>query len=79
MQETMKSCPFCGGGDVYIKYNGSKHGRFYYVECDTCGGRTRGVCLAFSRIDDDHEWDNPTAQQVIRLWNRRVADAEQDH
>lgn len=76
MQE-YKSCPFCGCDDIYIKYNGAKHGRFYYVECQLCGGRTRGACRPYSDIQtpDDHEWDCTQAKAVGMLWNRRVTNA----
>ena len=79
MQEKLKPCPFCGGDDIYTKYNGAKHGRFYYIECNTCGGRTRGACIPFSEAQE-HEWDNRAVNTVTMLWNqRRGANAEQDH
>lgn len=76
MQE-FKPCPFCGGPDIFLKYNGSKNGRFYYVECETCGGRTKGVCrswrdLPSGTLEDPHEWDCDAALTVTRLWNRRT-------
>lgn len=76
--QDMKPCPFCGGTDIFLRYNGSRNGRFYYVECETCGGRTKGVCRPYNSIpkdDDPHEWDCHEAQTVTRLWNRRVANA----
>lgn len=73
----MKSCPFCGSKDSYLKYNGAKFGRFYYVECAVCGGRTRGICRSYNDIPqvDDHEWDCCEANLVTLLWNRRCSDA----
>lgn len=79
MQSEMKPCPFCGGVDVFVKYNGSKNGLFYYVECETCGGRTKGVCRPWRDVPekeaDPHEWDCQQAMMVSRLWNRRVENA----
>jgi hypothetical protein len=77
MQE-FKPCPFCGGKDIFLKYNGSNHGRFYYVECETCGGRTKGICRPWREIDEDndpYEWDCQQAMTVKRLWERRSVDA----
>lgn len=75
--QAYKPCPFCGGRDVYMKYNGAKNGRFYYIECGTCGGRTRGVCRPYRMIQDPdlHEWDCEQALNVERLWERRADDA----
>ena len=77
MQSKLSSCPFCGSDNVYLKYNGAKHGRFYYVECAICGGRTRGVCRPYTDIPrsdepDEHEWDCMAAINAEVLWERRA-------
>lgn len=72
----IKDCPFCGGSDIFTKYNGSRNGRFYYIECTTCGGRTRGVCVPNKELERIDEWDNNAIDTVSMLWNRRVSDAE---
>ena len=74
MQKELKSCPFCGSDDVFLKYNGAKHGLFYYVECAVCGGRTRGACRPWKDVPDGtdkHEWDCAAAEIVTLLWERR--------
>ena len=73
----IKPCPFCGGDDIYTKYNGGKYGRFYYVECSTCGARTRGVLRPWrevpdNRDQDEHEWDCEAAIRAESLWDRRT-------
>lgn len=73
-----RECPFCGGTDIFLKHNGSKNGVFYYVECETCGGRTKGVCRPWRDIPqgkDEHEWDCYQAMMVARLWERRADNA----
>lgn len=77
MQE-LKSCPFCGSDDIYIKHNGARYGQFYYAECTVCGGRTRGICRPYKDIpeDDPEEWDCRQAETVVMLWNRRAPYAE---
>ena len=77
MQEEMKSCPFCGGESVELKHNSAKYGWFYYVECVSCGGRTRGICRPRKELpnydeEDVNEWDNRYADTVVMLWNRRA-------
>ena len=71
MQSNLKDCPFCGGSDIFLKYNGARHGYFYYVECNTCGGRTRGACLPDGQYSEETEWDNKAARTVELLWNQR--------
>lgn len=73
--EKVKSCPFCGSDEIMLKYNGSRHGRFYYMECDVCGGRTRGICVPTKELDGLDEWNNDAAAKVERLWNRRCENA----
>lgn len=75
MQE-LKACPFCGSNEAFLKYNGAKHGYFYYVECTICGGRTRGVCRPWrdvpsGTLDDPDEWTNQYAVTAKKLWNQR--------
>lgn len=70
--EKLLTCPFCGNDQIYTRYNGSRSGRFYYLECDLCGARTRGVCVPFNKLQDMDEWDNEAVERVTRLWNRRV-------
>jgi hypothetical protein len=80
MQKEFKPCPFCGAGaeNIYIKRNASKNGIFYYIECEICGGRTRGICRPWDQIkepekEESHEerWQNNQARTVMNLWNRR--------
>jgi hypothetical protein len=75
--EAPKNCPFCDGSDIYLKYNGSRYGRYFYVECQTCGGRTRGVCMPNREIPTRKEsgvddFDNRYAVEAMNCWNRRV-------
>ena len=76
MERELKPCPFCGSEEIFMKYNGARHGRFYYVECAIRGGRTRGACRPYTDIpshdeEDPREWDNKAANTVVILWNQR--------
>ena len=77
MQKVFMNCPFCGADskNVHLKMNTSKNGRFHYVECGICGGRTRGICLPWEFISesetDTERMNCEQSKAVIRLWNTR--------
>ena len=64
----IKNCPHCGGEcDLY--YQGGRHGYFCWVECCSCGCKSRSFCLGQSVSDD---WfDSVPAQRAATVWNRR--------
>ena len=68
---TFSPCPFCRSSNISIKFNMSKNGRFYYVQCQTCQAQTRAVFINEDDVSTEYPWDNEAAQIVKRLWNDR--------
>lgn len=72
MEINLKPCPFCGGAaDLVTNWSDRAKARFYWVECDTCGGR--------GATKSEAEWNPQTpcfdgliALKAARAWNRRT-------
>ena len=62
--EHLKKCPFCGGDADYMTQYG-RRGYFNWVECITCGCRTK----TFS--SGEEEFSLNSTQFAAYAWNRR--------
>lgn len=74
MADNLKSCPFCGGGDIYVgelDIDGPlEYGRVAYVRCLGCGAEVEG-----NGVDSDEEIRCFLARQAaVAAWNRRAGD-----
>ena len=67
--EDIKTCPHCGGeSDLY--YQGGRHGYFCWVECSSCGCKSRSFSLGVSVPEN---WDETIpAERAVSVWNRRA-------
>lgn len=76
----LKPCPFCGCETPWLKYNTSRSAfMFYYVECPTCGAKSKTVSRSIHMYDDkDDPLDCDAAETVVHAWNTRNRYAEQD-
>lgn len=64
----LRPCPFCGEKKVKIRADmlpGSRMTRQWYVECESCGGRTAGIV-------DSSNCDDMTYRQVLDAWRKGV-------
>lgn len=71
----IKPCPFCGGrdADLVTKWDSRTKSRFYWVECNVCGGR--GASKGVAEWDSEEpNFDSYTALMATRAWNRRAAE-----
>lgn len=65
----IENCLHCGGlSDLY--YQGGKHGYFCWVECSSCGSRSRTFGLG-ERLCDNW-FEQIAAIRAISAWNRKV-------
>lgn len=74
MSRELKACPFCGGDATYYRKHGGWRARdsvFYWVECETCGAKTKMTSIDEDECSDDKEWNNIATRRVASLWNRR--------
>lgn len=55
MAETLKPCPFCGGGHIEIVNQGTMPDDPHVVQCDDCDASVSGM----------------SADEAITAWNRR--------
>ena len=65
----LKACPFCGG-EAWFWTKESRFGYFAWVECETCGCRTKAVSTRI-QADDDGFKDSTAAKVLGASWNRR--------
>ena len=56
MSETLKPCPFCGGGHIEIVNQGSMPDDPHVVQCDDCDASASGMSMG----------------EAIAAWNRRA-------
>lgn len=69
----LERCPFCGSDSISAKYNGSRYNRrYYFIECDICGARTRGEGIKNDILTDEKEWDNDALWKSVSCWNQRA-------
>lgn len=74
--EELRRCPFCGG-EADIWENFGRNGYFTFCECSTCSARSKSFSLGRDLPED---WGNTiAARRATFAWNRRYADAKQDH
>ena len=60
--EISRRCPFCGGNGYVI----SNDTPFFWIECSTCGARTKSV-----HSDNFRNWE-ALVNQLRELWDHRV-------
>lgn len=69
-----KPCPFCGNENIHLHYYGNLNSVSYYVKCDICECRTRGVFRKLNGYTDfeDVGFDCDQAHDAVELWNMRA-------
>ena len=70
----IKPCPFCGSSSISSNCNpGPRNTIYFYVSCDVCGCRTRGLPIKAKWPDDgDVDWNNVAMNKSIASWNLRA-------
>lgn len=76
--EKLKPCPLCGGEASQISQGGRK-GMFGWIECDSCGTRTRAISLYGDRDKDEDFYEQFNYDILASIWNRRVKDDSGKH
>ena len=78
-QNTLRSCPFCGGTKFKIDCKSVRDRETYSVRCNKC--HARGGTYGIARVNRQQfsykeiEAQRDTAKQmVIEAWNRRATD-----
>lgn len=67
---TLSPCPFCGS-DAEIRNNPSSTGRYYWVECGLCGGKTKALFLSEALTTRGNAVQF-VLNQIRALWNTRT-------
>ena len=67
----LDTCPCCGGSASFWT-QGGRYGFWAYVQCDTCGLRTKGVKTDVPANEPDF-FDMNAPRILASLWNRRVS------
>lgn len=70
------NCPFCGGEPIMM-YQHSSNGIFGWIECQTCGGRTK-TKRVYGVPGDPDFYDQFAYNALWTLWTRRQNE-EADH
>jgi len=69
--ESVRSCPFCGSGDIDLC---NTHTALYWMECQSCGaqvdGKNRGD------LDPGDECHLEAARSALETWNHRAGGEE---
>ena len=70
-----KPCPFCGSKliSMYSNYSRNAKAYFVWIECDTCGARSKATSQRTS--PEDSNWRDMACQKVLSLWNMRATAA----
>lgn len=74
-------CPFCGG-DPVLSYRGGTSGVFGWVECSTCGCRTKAKRLYTLEINGEQSplfWSQQAFVELSAIWNRRVNNGREEN
>ncbi len=71
--DNLKHCPFCGG-NAFFWTRGTRYGYIAWVECETCGGRSKAVSTKM-QVDEDGFVESTSARVLKGAWNRREGDA----
>ena len=69
----LKPCPFCGGKAWYWT-RGTRYGHIAWIECETCGCKTKAVSTKLQVDDAGFEQSTPV-KVLDAIWNRRAYDA----
>ena len=73
----LKPCPFCAGIEIMTFSRSGRKGAFAWVECDTCGAKTR--CVSTNTHADEPDFRGSIAEEhLISLWNRRVGERQHE-
>ena len=68
----LKNCPFCNG-KAWFWTKGTRYGFIAWVECETCGCKTKAVSTKL-QVDDEGFEETTPATVIAASWNRRVGD-----
>ena len=78
MDEKLSGCPFCGG-KAKTAFSANEKTAFIFVECTTCGSRTRSIAIgrddfedfAYGKMDGCTKIFMSAIDRVEFLWNTR--------
>lgn len=76
MEMEFKACPFCGqdAATLYRNYSGRLRKYFVWVECDTCGARSKATAEDSDPADEN--WESAECRRVVGAWNMRAGCAD---
>ena len=69
-----KPCPFCGSSNILGHHVYGKYGWLYYVECSSCGARTKAYRQINNKdiFDTPYRWEDFGYANAMEAWNRRA-------
>lgn len=67
----LKPCPFCGYTVITTYSRNGRNGSFAWLECNTCGAKTRCVSTNIHANEPDFR-GSIAEERLMSLWNRRA-------